>query len=106
MHDATQGPGYDNEFDVAPALHQGDVPYVFWNGPGSDPTVNETVAQVTQSYITAFAMTGNANSPGSPPIEAYDGTQVLDMSGTTGFEEIVDETKNSRCDYWQKALYS
>lgn len=105
MHQAAQGPGYYNEFDVYPALHQGDVPYVFWNGPGSDPTVNETVASVTQSYITAFAMTGNANNAVSPPIDPYNGTHVLDMSGTTGFSEIVDVTKNSRCDYWQKALY-
>ena len=105
MHNAAREAGYYNEFDVAPALHQGDVPYVFWNGPGSDPTVNETVAHVTQSYITAFAITGNANNPGSPPIESYHGTHVLEMSGTTGFAEILDVTMNSRCDYWQKTLY-
>ena len=105
MHAAAQGPGYSNLFDVYPSLHQGDVPYVFWNGPGSDPTVNEMVAQVTQSYITAFAMTGNPNGASSPRISPYNGTQVLDMSGTTGFREIFDVTKNSRCDYWHKALY-
>ena len=105
MHSATEGPGYYNQFSVYPSFHQGDVPYVFWNGPRSDPMVNETIANVTQSYITAFAKTGDPNTVGAPSINAYDGTKVLDMNGTNGFSEVIDVTQNSRCNWWQKAFF-
>lgn len=104
MHEAAHHPGYRNEFDVTPALHQGDIPYVFWNGPGSNPTVNQTVARFVQNYITSFTMTGNPNRRGTPYLKISSGDDILDMS-EYGFAQIHDQTMNPRCDYWQNAPY-
>lgn len=99
--------GWMTQFGVGPALLQGDVPCVFWDGPGSDGEVDEEVARVTQTYITNFAMMGDPNGMEVPDVGVYDGKGrgVLDMSGE-GFREVDDVTRNERCDWWQRALYS
>ncbi|KAK8041125.1 hypothetical protein PG994_014132 [Apiospora phragmitis] len=105
LHAATASPGYATLFDVWPALHQGDVPYVFWNdNPLTTSPVNGTVARVTQDYITAFAMTGEPGNRESPALAPYDRTSLLALSGT-GFPRVDDPTNNTRCEYWHDATY-
>ncbi|KAF2135659.1 uncharacterized protein K452DRAFT_281219 [Aplosporella prunicola CBS 121167] len=104
MHGATKDTGYANLFDVWPSLHQGDVPYVFWNGPLTESAVNGTVARTIQDYITAFVITGDPNNEGSPSLAPYDRKTLLDMSGV-GFSTVNDPTNNERCAYWHQATY-
>ncbi|EKG18976.1 Carboxylesterase type B [Macrophomina phaseolina MS6] len=104
LHGAMEQAGFANLFDVWPSLHQGDVPYVFWNGPLTHSAVNGTVARATQDYITAFAITGDPNNPESPAIDQYDTKHILGMSAT-GFDVVDDPTDNERCAYWQDATY-
>ncbi len=105
LHQAVKGPGYAIEYSVVPALHLADTPSIFWNGPGSDPTVNETVAELMQGYITKFVTTGNPNSKGKPVIDVYDGKHVLDM-GDVRVGVARDVTDNPRCEYWHSAPYA
>ncbi|KAH8203515.1 hypothetical protein TruAng_002263 [Truncatella angustata] len=105
LHDAVDPTGYANLFDVWPSLHQGDVPYVFWNGnPSTHSAVNGTVARATQDYITAFVITGDSNNAESASIEPYDKKSVLAMT-STGFRAVDDPTNNERCAYWHDATF-
>lgn len=106
MHGAVDGraAGYANLFDVWPSLHQGDVPYVFWNGALARSAVNATVAGATQDYITAFAITGDASSGQAPAMAPYDAKAIWGMSAA-GFELVDDPTDNERCAYWHDATY-
>ncbi|KAI8631788.1 carboxylesterase family protein [Xylariaceae sp. FL1651] len=104
MHSAMAQPGYANLFDVWPALHQGDVPYVFWNGPLTHSSVNGSVARVIQDYITAFAITGDPNNSESPELPVYDLKSTLGMTAS-GYGVVADPTINERCAYWHDATY-
>lgn len=105
LHNAMETSGYANLFDVWPSLHQGDVPYVFWNNnPLTYSAVNGTVARAIQDYITAFTITGDPNNSESAAMALYNGSSILGMSGT-GFRVVDDPTNNDRCAYWHDATY-
>ncbi|KAI1819613.1 carboxylesterase family protein [Xylaria intraflava] len=104
LHAAMDTPGYANLFGVWPALHQGDIPYVFWNGPQTLSSTNDTVARITQDYITAFTINGNPNNKESPSMSQYDSKSVLGMTAH-GFSEVTDPTDNDRCVYWHDAPF-
>ncbi|KAI0415586.1 carboxylesterase family protein [Xylaria grammica] len=104
LHGAMNTTGYANLFNVWPALHQGDIPYVFWNGPSTSSSTNGTVARIGQDYITAFAITGDPNNSESPPLAPYDLKSVLGMTAN-GFSVVDDPTDNDRCAYWHNAPY-
>jgi carboxylesterase type B len=94
-------------FSVPPALHGQDVPYTFYNAAGK-PTkevVNATVAYVLQKYITDFAETGAPNGSGVPKFVLYgDSSTVVNLNATT-ISDTRDPVSNTRCEWWQKALY-
>ncbi|KAF7537159.1 hypothetical protein G7054_g3939 [Neopestalotiopsis clavispora] len=105
LHNAMETSGYANLFDVWPSLHQGDVPYVFWNNnPLTYSAVNGTVARAIQDYITAFTITGDPNNSESAAVALYNGSTILGMTGT-GFRVVDDPTNNDRCAYWHDATY-
>ncbi|KAI9718222.1 MAG: hypothetical protein M1812_004212 [Candelaria pacifica] len=95
---------YNYLFSVPPAIHGQDVAYTYYNGP--NPSIlSSNVALALQRYITHFAETGNPNQPGVPNFGmAGNSSQILDLN-ITSIAEIRDETANSRCAWWQKALY-
>ncbi|KAH8814850.1 Alpha/Beta hydrolase protein [Xylogone sp. PMI_703] len=102
---------YSYYFTIPPGIHGEDVPYTFFNGDTSSSDdglpVNATVAQAMQEYITSFAKTGNPNGKGKkiPMFPMYgNNSEVLDLS-LDGFQVQKDTVANSRCDWWQKALY-
>ncbi|KAK4949851.1 hypothetical protein LTR10_011693 [Elasticomyces elasticus] len=102
-------------FAVPPAIHADDLGYSFYNGNGSltweGYVVNEKVALTLQDYISSFVITGSPNNgperSGNPWFPAY-GTNasVLTMNVTGLGALTVDPQANSRCDWWQKTLYT
>ncbi|KAI0532773.1 carboxylesterase family protein [Xylaria digitata] len=104
LHAASNQTGYANLFNVWPALHQGDIPYVFWNGPDRVSSTNGTVARIGQDYITAFAITGDPNNSESPTLLPFDQKKLLGMTAN-GFDVVADPTDNDRCAYWHDAPY-
>ncbi|KAG8156345.1 hypothetical protein KVR01_013797 [Diaporthe batatas] len=103
LHEAVAQPGYSNLFDVWPAMHQGGVPYVFFNGRAMSG-VNGTVARVIQDYITAFVANGDPNNTESPALSEWDLSSMLAMSDRK-FQLAADPTANDRCGYWHDAPF-
>lgn len=96
---------YKFVFAIPSGFHGEDVPFYFFNGPSpavSSPEAAETV----QDYILAFVKTWNPNVKNRPAFPAYGSTgQVLRIT-TEGPKTETDETNNSRCDWFQRALLS
>jgi cholinesterase len=102
-------------FAVQPAIHADDLGYTFYNGNGTltweGYEVNEKVAQTLQDYIASFVITGSPNNGPAvnhnPWFPAY-GTNasVLTLNETNLGTLHVDPQADSRCDWWQKALYT
>ncbi len=90
---------------MPPALHGDDVPYTFYNGPNSS-AVPQSIAEALQKYIVTFTATGVPSSENLPVFPQW-GTDknLLDLN-VTGIKVVKDDTANSRCAWWQKALYS
>ncbi|KAI9841075.1 MAG: hypothetical protein M1838_003785 [Thelocarpon superellum] len=100
---------YNYIFSVPPGLHGQDVAYTYYGSGVSSGVlplpINATVAVALQKYITEFAETGAPSEAGVPHFDIYGpNAQVLNL-GADGIDEIVDPTANTRCLWWQKALY-
>ena len=67
--------------------------------------MNDTIALAMQKYLMSFALTGDPNAQAIVKMPIY-GQQdlILDLN-VTGIVPIKDPNANSRCDWWQKALY-
>lgn len=101
---------YSYLFSVPPGLHGEDISYTYFNGDTSTSDdgspVNATVAKALQDYLTSFAMNGNPNEKGVPYFPMYgSGSTVVDIAATNLGVTLTDTVANSRCDWWQKALY-
>ena len=101
---------YSYLFSVPPGLHGQDVSYTYFNGDTSTSDdgspVNATVAHALQDYLTSFAMNGNPNEAGVPYFPMYGSNSTIVNVGTSNLGGILmDTVANSRCDWWQKALY-
>ncbi|KAI1319952.1 carboxylesterase [Xylariaceae sp. FL0255] len=101
---------YNYLFAYPPGYHAEDTPYVFFNGDTSTSDdglpVNAKLATALQEYIVAFVMRGdpNANPEGLPNFPEYGKDSiVLDLS-TAGVTTTVDDMRNPRCVWWQKAM--
>jgi len=107
MNKAFKNQTWAYEFQVPPALHGMDVSYTFYMGQGTNLSAGliAPVAEAMQGYITNFAKNGNPNGPGLPffPIQGANAT-MLGINATY-IEPQTDDTSNSRCAWWQKALY-
>jgi cholinesterase len=100
-------------FSVPPGLHEIDVPYTFFNGDTTtvddEYPVNATIAIALQEYITNFAITGSPNreAVNIPYFLPYGVNSSMINLGFAGFgAEVIDEAANSRCAWWQQALYT
>ena len=101
---AIQPETYAYEFSVPPGYHGEDVPYFYYNGP-SPRVQNETIALAMQTYYTNFAITGLPNNGQYPDFQQYGtGSNVLGLN-VTGIAVKKDPADNSRCRWWQQALY-
>jgi cholinesterase len=101
---------YSYYFSVPPGLHGEDVSYTYFNGDTSTSDdgapVNATVAKALQDYLTSFVMNGSPNEKGLPYFPMYGSNSTILNVGTTNLGGTLKDTvANSRCDWWQKALY-
>jgi cholinesterase len=97
-------------FNVPPGLHGEDIAYTYFNGDTSTSDdgspVNATVAMAFQEYLTSFAMNGTPNEKGVPFFPMYGANStIVNIAATDFAEDLVDTVANSRCTFWQKALY-
>lgn len=112
-------PTYAYEFSVPPAVHGADLSYTFYDFGQVEGvnTVNTTVAELLQRYITRFAETGQPNGPGLPffpPAEAKTGpglTLTVQNLGSNFVRPVQDDESGiikllpERCRFWQDVLY-
>ena len=104
---------YSYYFTVPPGFHGEDVPYTFFNGDTSTSDdglpVIASVATRFQQYLAGFIMDGNPNSGGStrPVFPLYgSNSTVLNIDYEDDGKTSKDSVANSRCDWWQRALYA
>jgi carboxylesterase type B len=107
---AFQNQTYSYYFSVPPGLHGEDVSYTYFNGDTTTlddgSPVNATVARAFQDYLTSFAINGEPNEKGVPYFPLYGANStIVDISATTFGALLPDTVANSRCTWWQKALY-
>ena len=95
---------YAYQFSIPPALHGQDIPYTFFNGPNT-AVKSDATAKALQAYITSFAETSVPSGSGIPKFPLYgNNSEILNLDGKS-ITEIMDNTANARCLWWQKGLY-
>lgn len=98
---------YSYYFAIPPGLHGMDIPYTYYNGP-SPSVINATAAIALQDWIVTFAEDGMPSSPdvpGAPAFNIYGANSTVEEIETAAIVRAHDTVANSRCDWWQKALY-
>lgn len=95
---------YAYEFSIPPALHGQDLPYTFFNGP-NPAIMNDTTATALQEYITSFVENGVPSGPGIPKFPLYGNNSEIINLNISSISDGTDPDANSRCLWWQKALY-
>lgn len=95
---------FNYRFQVPPGSHGQDVAYTFFNG-GAKGIIG-SLALDMQRYFLNFAEFGNPNGRGSvPKWPVYGENAKLATFGTEGVGFDTDETRNRRCEYWQKGHF-
>lgn len=102
LHRAVATPGYAIEYAVAPAMHLSDTSSVFYNGQGSDSSLNATIAQLMQRQIVQFVKTGNPNAKGDPHVPLYHGKAHVLSLGDDRVGVKLALTNTDRCAYWEQ----
>ncbi|KFX97985.1 hypothetical protein V490_02525 [Pseudogymnoascus sp. VKM F-3557] len=92
---------YSYLFDaVNKGFHGEDLTYTFYNGPSAEAdmgTVNATVAEALQSYITHFVATGNPNGGVAPYFPQYGSNSSVQVVAPDDFgTQITDPEDNER----------
>ena len=110
LNQAYEGKTYAYRFSVPPALHGQDIPYTFYNGPNSSEVLrleipDQSIAEALQKYIVSFTATGVPSSKNLPVFPQWGNDKNLLDLNVTGIKVVKDDTANSRCAWWQKALY-
>lgn len=92
---------YNYQFAVFPGVHGQDVSFTYYTG---NVTANP-IATAMQEYFTSFVETGLPRGDGLPvwPVQGNNATELV--FGDAGIYTQVDETVNSRCRWWQLALF-
>ena len=94
---------------MPPALHADDLRYTFYNAPNSSDDLPlggpVQIAEALQKYIVSFTATGVPSSENLPVFPQWGNDKNLLDLGAQGINVGKDDTANSRCDWWQKALY-
>ncbi|QYT04727.1 Carboxylic ester hydrolase [Trichoderma simmonsii] len=93
------------QFSIPPALHGGDQPYIFPNGPfpGVDPIISKFVQQTIASFVNNGVPSEHIAGASIPPYATNKSILNLVPDSPT---IIPDPTANERCAWWHKALYS
>ena len=95
---------YGYQFSVPPGVHAQDTEYTLYNGPRSTDsygTLNATVAQGLQKYITSFTQTGTPKGQGEYPAFPFYGSGTILNLTDDGFMPVPDLTENQRCSYFK-----
>lgn len=92
---------------MPPGVHGLDIPYTFF---GTDvaaynaEVASQTVAVALQEYITSFVENGAPGGPQLPRFPLYgSNSRILDLNATS-ITEVMDDTANARCRWWQLGL--
>ena len=109
LNRAYGGKTYAYRFSVPPALHGQDIAYTFYNGPNSSEIPgleipDQSIAEALQKYIVSFTATGVPSSKNLPVFPQWGNDKNLLDLDVTGIKIVKDDTANSRCAWWQKAL--
>ncbi|KAL2005592.1 hypothetical protein VTN00DRAFT_10085 [Thermoascus crustaceus] len=100
---------YAYQFSVWPALRGQDMLHTFFNGDANRfmnlMSVNETVAQAMQDYITSFVETGVPKSSLGLEFEKHGEQNRMLELGNEGIYVTSDPTANARCRCWQTGEY-
>jgi len=106
---ASGNTSYSYLFAVSPALHGQDVSYTYFTGgtPSDFPlgVSNVSVATVMQQFITSFARDGRPSADGVRQFNMYGPNASIMRINTTDIDEVQDSNANTRCAWWQRALY-
>lgn len=110
LNRAYGGKTYAYRFSIPPALHGQDIPYTFYNGPNSPGFFNlgipdQSIAEALQKYIVSFTATGVPSSKNLSVFPQWGNDKNLLDLNVTGINVVKDDTANSRCTWWQNALY-
>ncbi|KAJ5598035.1 Carboxylesterase type B [Penicillium hordei] len=90
---------------MKPALYLLGTSSVFYNGQGSDSSLNATIVQPTQRQIVQFVKAGNQNAKEDPHVPLYHGqAQVLSL-GDDGVHIKPTLTNIDRCTYEHKVEF-
>jgi carboxylesterase type B len=93
-------------FSVPPGVHGTDIDYAFYAGNPSPGVINDTTAFIVQDYFTQFAITGDPNIPGlTPNFPLYGSNSTLLNINASFISPMSDPVANSRCAWWQDAVY-
>lgn len=98
---------FSYEFSVPPGIHGSDVPYTFFgtNLAADNVRVTSTpVAVALQKYITSFVESGVPGGPQLPRFPMYGSNSQIQDLKVTGITQIMDDTANARCKWWQLGL--
>ncbi|KAH6714768.1 carboxylesterase family protein-like protein, partial [Leptodontidium sp. MPI-SDFR-AT-0119] len=100
---------YSYLFAVPPALHSQDVSYTYFTGgaPSDYPlgVSNITIATAIQQFITSFAKDGRPSANNIRQFNMYGPNASILRFNVTDIDEIRDSNANTRCAWWQKALF-
>lgn len=94
---------YAWEFSVPPAIHGGDIPYTFYNGPAAG--VDPHVASIMQHAIAGFAKSGvpDAGPLGLASFPQYGNEATTVNLNINSSVVIPDPTWNNRTLWWAQA---
>lgn len=95
------------EFSVPPALHGQDIPYTFFGTSNAADNANveaDATAVALQEYITSFAEKGAPSGPQLPKFPLYGNNSQIEDLNATSISQIMDDTANARCSWWQLGL--
>lgn len=113
---------YGYQYAIAPALHGQDVPYTFYSGQPLSSPFNSTTsfaapqskdaALTLQDWIVSFVIDGKpvTSVMGSPNLPVWgEGGEIgiLNVTLSNVFTPglVPDNAANTRCKWWQEALY-
>ncbi|KAF3401976.1 Secreted lipase [Penicillium rolfsii] len=105
LHEAVATSGYAIEYAVPPAFHLSDTASVFYNGQGSDASLNSTIAWLMQRQIVQFVKTGSPNTKQDPQVPIYQGQANLLYLGDEEVSVQPASTNTDRCVYWEQVEF-
>ncbi|KAI0886712.1 alpha/beta-hydrolase [Annulohypoxylon maeteangense] len=95
---------YGIQFAVPPGIHGEETAYIFQNGATSG--VAQNVADNLQQYIVSFVMNSVPTDVNGLRMPLYGNAAQLTSMDASGSTVVKDDTANSRCSWWQQALYA